>query len=231
MYVPAIASVLLSYAALVAAQDQTVTVNVGATTSTQGGAFQFIPDNINATEGSVVTFKFSGVPGNHSITQSSLTSPCQPLPNGFDSGFVFLTSATETPTWNLTITNGTQPIWFYCKQLAPSPHCLAGMVGTFAQFQQAATSSSGNPGQNEGGLVGVGASASAPPSPLTGAVTGFGNPTGASGASPPSPSSSSSSSSSSNTASAPGSSQSSSAQTFEASGLLMTFAALLLGIA
>ena len=47
-------------------------------------------------------------------------------------------------------------IWFHCKQLAPQPHCTAGMVGginvpgsgqfSFAAFQQAAEKTSGTPG-------------------------------------------------------------------------------------
>ncbi|THH16625.1 hypothetical protein EW146_g4049 [Bondarzewia mesenterica] len=152
-----VAPALLSLAALVAAQNQTVQVQVGAEANTPGGIFQFIPNNINATEGSVITFEFTGSPGNHSITQSSFANPCQPLQAGFDSGWVFIPTGmtSGTPTWNLTITNGSTPLWFYCKQLVPQPHCLSGMVGainaptsgnTFAAFLNAATSSSGTPG-------------------------------------------------------------------------------------
>ncbi|KAI0320283.1 hypothetical protein OF83DRAFT_621719 [Amylostereum chailletii] len=185
----ALSAIALSYAALVAAQDQTI--QVGGGSNTAGGVFQFIPPTFNATEGSVITFNFTGIPGAHSISQSNFTDPCQPLPGGFDSGFVLISAPADPfPTWNLTITNASQPIWFFCKQLAPQPHCKAGMVGginvpasgnhSFTTFQAAARSSSGNPGQAEGGLVGIGASASAPPSPLTGSVQGSANPTGAS---------------------------------------------------
>ncbi|KAI0043457.1 hypothetical protein FA95DRAFT_397608 [Auriscalpium vulgare] len=192
MRVPAVVSSVFAFATLAAAQNQNVQVVVGGSANTQGGALQFIPDNINATQGSVITFSFAGSPGFHSITQSSFASPCQPLTGGFDSGFVSVPAGTTgaVPSWNLTITNGTQPIWFYCKQLSPVPHCKSGMVGainapttgnTFSNFQQAAVASSGNPGQAEGGLVGVGASASAPPGPFSGAVSGVGNPTAAAG--------------------------------------------------
>ncbi|KZV70291.1 hypothetical protein PENSPDRAFT_539432, partial [Peniophora sp. CONT] len=96
------------------------------------GPFVFTPTTLNATTGSVITFNFSGVPGFHSVTQSNFSSPCQTMPGGFDSGFVQIgVSGTPAaiPTWNLTITNASIPIWFHCKQLAPQPHCTAGMVG------------------------------------------------------------------------------------------------------
>ncbi|KAI0065956.1 hypothetical protein BV25DRAFT_1619270 [Artomyces pyxidatus] len=231
-------STILAFAALVAAQNQTIQLVVGGEASTQGGIFQFIPPSITASEGSVVTFQFAGNPGNHSITQSSFSSPCQPLTGGFDSGFVFIPQGTETfPTFELTITNGSQPIWFYCKQLSPAPHCQAGMVGainaptsgnTFDLFQQAATHSTGTPGQNVGGLVGVGASASAPPGPLTGSgVEGFGNPTGASAASVASATSSASTTPSSPVSSPSTSPSTSSSGMVEANGLVMMLAALL----
>jgi len=172
----------LSVAALVSAQNSTV-IQVGATASAPGGIFQFIPNSITASNGTVVTFNFSGTPGNHSVTQSSFASPCQPLASGFDSGWIFIptTGAAVSPTWNLTITNDQKPIWFYCKQLVPSPHCVAGMVGainapatgsnTFDNFQKAAESASGTPGQpTVGALIGVGASASAAPGPLASGV-------------------------------------------------------------
>ena len=97
-------------------------------------------------------------PGNHSITQSSFESPCDPLGNGFDSGNIFIPDTTGGfPTWNLTITNTSAPIWFFCKQLAPQPHCDVGMVGsinapstgnTFDAFQAAARAHQGNSGES-----------------------------------------------------------------------------------
>ncbi|TFY76647.1 hypothetical protein EWM64_g7364 [Hericium alpestre] len=231
-----IAPALLSCAALVAAQDQTVTVNIGGQTDTQGGIFQFIPNQVNATNGSTITFQWSGHPGNHSLTQSTFASPCQPMDGGFDSGWIFI-PADDTdmfPTWNLTITNDSIPLWFFCKQLAPSPHCQAGMVGainapgegdnSFQAFQQAAISSSGTPGQNAiGALVGSGASASAPPGPLTGEITGFAVPT--SGAES---SSSSESGSASSTSSSPASTTSaSSGMSLTSNAFAVIFAAVL----
>ncbi|KAJ7698552.1 hypothetical protein B0H17DRAFT_927281, partial [Mycena rosella] len=66
--------------------------------------------------------------GNHSVTQSSLEAPCQPLENGFDSGWISVAATiTPPPQWSITITNNQTPIYFYCKQLNPTPHCTAGM--------------------------------------------------------------------------------------------------------
>ncbi|KAA1466739.1 hypothetical protein DENSPDRAFT_856337 [Dentipellis sp. KUC8613] len=234
-----VASALLSYAAIVAAQNQTVQVQVGAEANSPGGIFQFNPSNVNATAGSTITFVFSGNPGNHSITQSTFQSPCQPAPGGFDSGFVFIPQGLSSgnPTFNLTITDDTHPIWFYCKQLAPSPHCRAGMVGainapgagsnTFQAFQQAAVASSGNPGQGaNGALVGSGASASDAPGPLTGGASGFGVPTSGAAAGGSS-SSSSAPPSSSSTSPSSGSGSSSDAMTLVVNAVSVILAAVM----
>ncbi|KAJ6530270.1 hypothetical protein B0H19DRAFT_1041018 [Mycena capillaripes] len=164
-------------AAVASAQNQPVTVQVGGIQgTTAGGPLQFIPNTITAPNGTVVTFKFSGIPGNHSVTQSSFDSPCQPLEGGFDSGWIeILTNSTDgtLPEWSVTITNDQTPIWFYCKQLKPVQHCTSGMVGainvkpgekSFSSFQAVAVAATSvAPGQAQGGLVGVGASASEEP--------------------------------------------------------------------
>ncbi|KAJ7059458.1 hypothetical protein C8F01DRAFT_1220191 [Mycena amicta] len=148
-------ALLFATAALVSAQNQTVQVQVGATMATPGGIFQFMPNTLTASNGSVITFVFSGIPGNHSVTQATFAAPCTPFKGGFDSGWVeILANTTTLPTWDLTITNDQTPIWFFCKQKLPSPHCNAGMVGVINV----------KPGPNSlGGLVGLGASASAAP--------------------------------------------------------------------
>ncbi|KAG7442231.1 uncharacterized protein BT62DRAFT_451709 [Guyanagaster necrorhizus] len=177
---------LLALAVPLLAGAQNTVIQVGGTTTEAGGIFQFIPANVTVSQGDVVTFNFSGNPGNHSITQSSLTNPCTPLSDGFDSGWVFISGETPTPQWNLTITNASVPIWFYCKQLVPSPHCKVGMVGainapmsgnaTFDVFLSNAKAFSGTPGQEVGALVGLDASASAAPGPIPSGASLFGSP-------------------------------------------------------
>lgn len=80
---------------------------VGATPDAVGGPFQFMPPNVTASNGTVVTFIYSGSPGNHTVAQSTLDNPCQPMSGGFDSGFILIPTNTTSgfPTWNLTITN------------------------------------------------------------------------------------------------------------------------------
>ncbi|KAJ6527440.1 hypothetical protein B0H19DRAFT_541792 [Mycena capillaripes] len=197
----------LATAAVVSAQNQTVMVNVGAEMNSPGGIFQFMPNTFMASNNSIVTFIFSGIPGNHSVTQSTFASPCEPMAGGFDSGWVEIlkntTGGAPLPQWNLTITNDQTPIWFFCKQLLPGPHCFQGMVGginvqaganSFSSFQAKAVAATGTPvAQTQGGLGGVGASATALPSVPTDVATLFpiasataptaGGSTGASGAS------------------------------------------------
>ncbi|KAI0773612.1 hypothetical protein C8Q74DRAFT_1368184 [Fomes fomentarius] len=126
-------STAASVAALAAATyAQDTTINVG-----QGG-LKFDPQFVNATANSVITFVFTG--GNHSVSQSSFAKPCEPLADGFSSGFVPVVSAGpgNSGTWNLTVTDDSKAIWFYCAQ-GPNPaanvnkaHCEAGMVGYVA---------------------------------------------------------------------------------------------------
>ncbi|KAF9459096.1 hypothetical protein BDZ94DRAFT_1172322 [Collybia nuda] len=162
-------------------------VQVGSTANAPGGVYQFIPPSINATKGTTITFKYTGAPGNHSITQSTFSNPCNPMPGGFDSGNVLIpaNNVSVSPEWNLTITDDSKPIWFFCKQLLPAIHCSSGMVGainaptsgtnTFQAYQQAASKVNGPSGQGEGALVGLGASASAFPAPLTDGAALFTN--------------------------------------------------------
>ncbi|KAF7348997.1 hypothetical protein MVEN_01420800 [Mycena venus] len=130
----------------VSGPDPPVIVNVSA----NNGTYQFIPPIIHASNGTVVSFQFSGIPGNHSVTQSSFASPCQPLANGFDSGFIAAREKTDGtfPTFNLTVTNDQNAMWFYCRQQTPTSHCNSGMVGVingvktrFQTFQDKAQNS------------------------------------------------------------------------------------------
>ncbi|KAJ6479009.1 hypothetical protein C8R45DRAFT_358116 [Mycena sanguinolenta] len=132
----------------------------------------FEPNVALAANGTIVTFQFTGSPGNHSVVQSSFSNPCQPLAGGFDSGLISVPhTLSPAPEWNLTITNDQIPIWFYCKQLFPVPHCHSGMVGginlqttnkSLPEFESLAASA-GVPSQVQNGVVGVGASATGLP--------------------------------------------------------------------
>jgi len=177
----------LSLAAATATAQSVQTIQVGSVATASGGVFQFIPPSVTAANGSVITFKFAGLPGNHTVTQSTFASPCEPETGGFDSGWVQIPAGeTVIPEWNLTITDDSKPLWFYCKQLIPSPHCIAGMVGainaptngsnTFDAFKAAAEKATSS-GQGVGFLVGIGASASADVGPIPSGVSTFGEPT------------------------------------------------------
>ncbi|KAG7085664.1 hypothetical protein E1B28_003209 [Marasmius oreades] len=149
----------------------------------------FDPANTQANVGDVVQFMFTGIPANHSITQSSFASPCTREDGGFDSGWVAAPTdhngSLPPATWNLTVTNASHPIWFYCKQTVPQFHCSSGMVGAINGPTSGANSmdnfiknaqGAGAPDQGVGGLVGQGASASALPGPITGDLQYFGTP-------------------------------------------------------
>ncbi|KAF9039604.1 hypothetical protein BDZ89DRAFT_1035237 [Hymenopellis radicata] len=183
-----LADLLALALAAVAYAQNTITVQVGGEATTNGGIFQFIPPTVNGSQGDIIMFQFTGAPGNHSITQSTFDDPCDPMDGGFDSGWVNIPAngVGVTPVWNLTITDASTPLWFFCKQLIPSPHCIAGMVGainppasgsnSFQAFQSKAHDFTGNPGQGVGALVGSGASASTIPGPLTDGAALAGTP-------------------------------------------------------
>ncbi|KAJ7217292.1 Cupredoxin [Mycena pura] len=92
----------------------------------------YTPSNISAAVGDTVTFEFHQK--NHTVTQSSFDDPCHArtfngVADGFKSGFRFVppNQTADFPTFQITI-NNTQPIWGYCGQQGPPPHCEQGMV-------------------------------------------------------------------------------------------------------
>ncbi|KAJ7745591.1 hypothetical protein DFH07DRAFT_15795 [Mycena maculata] len=103
-------------------------VDVGGDPTGPSG-LTFSPNTINATSGSTITFRFSGSPGNHSVTQSSYDDPCTPLPGGLDSGFQPVAAGTTSGffQWSFVVEHE-EPLWFFCRQSAPIDHCTAGMV-------------------------------------------------------------------------------------------------------
>jgi len=128
----------ISLAVIPVARSATIDVTVGG----PNGTIAYSPDYVNASVGDVVRFTFQQK--NHTVTQSSFASPCSPLANGFDSGFVPVAAnvTSDFTTAELTIEN-TDPVWIYCRQTG---HCEDGMVfavnpgseAKFAAFQAAA---------------------------------------------------------------------------------------------
>jgi len=96
------------------------------TVANKTGGLVFTPDNLEAAQGDMVTFRFW--PKNHSVAQSTFGAPCAPSNNGFWSGFVPTTSteSVANSTFTYEVKNASAPVWFYCTQ---GMHCQAGMVG------------------------------------------------------------------------------------------------------
>ncbi|KAI0350220.1 hypothetical protein OH77DRAFT_1431220, partial [Trametes cingulata] len=87
------------------------------------GVLKYDPEFVNADPGDIVVFTFKQK--NHTVTQSSLDSPCAPIQNGFDSGFVPVADdATDFPIAQFQVQD-TNPVWVYCRQ---ANHCQQGMV-------------------------------------------------------------------------------------------------------
>ncbi|KAJ7349148.1 hypothetical protein DFH08DRAFT_743009 [Mycena albidolilacea] len=130
----------LSLAVIPIARSAVINVTVGGT-----GVIAYTPNQVTANVGDVIQFVFKQK--NHTITRSTLASPCSPLvgAGAFDSGFVPVDAA-ATDNFRLAqlTVEDTNPIWIYCRQAG---HCAQGMVfavnpgDKFAAFQAAATGS------------------------------------------------------------------------------------------
>lgn len=84
----------------------------------------FDPIQVDASPGDTIAFRFHRF--NHTVTESSLQTPCMMQATGFDSGF---THANQTTAGFVAFdVANSQPRWFYCRQTMPSNHCSAGMV-------------------------------------------------------------------------------------------------------
>ncbi|KAF7353650.1 Programmed cell death protein 5 [Mycena venus] len=125
--------------AVIPVRSAVIDVTVGGT-----GVIAYTPNQVQANVGDVIQFTFKQK--NHTITRSTLATPCSPLvgEGAFDSGFVFVAdNETDFPLAQLTVQD-TNPIWIYCRQTG---HCGMGMVfavnpgDKFAAFQAAATGS------------------------------------------------------------------------------------------
>ncbi|CAL3966421.1 unnamed protein product [Diplocarpon coronariae] len=104
-----------------------ITVHV-VRVGSMNGSLAYYPNRIKAAVGDMVQFQFA--PNNHSVTQSSFDSPCQPIGTtsnvqGIFSGFMPVSaSSTTTPTYTVMIKDMT-PMWLYCSQ---AKHCQEGMA-------------------------------------------------------------------------------------------------------
>ncbi|KAJ7330861.1 hypothetical protein DFH08DRAFT_785989 [Mycena albidolilacea] len=132
-------------APVLSAQAAKIIVQVGPE-----GQQIFSPSNITANVGDVVSFAF--LTKNHSVTQSSFASPCEPLAGGVDSGFQSVAAdATDIPEFSIAINNASKPLFFFSAQTVPTNECQRGMVfsinqapnsaKSFAAFQAAAVAS------------------------------------------------------------------------------------------
>ncbi|THU93390.1 hypothetical protein K435DRAFT_861548 [Dendrothele bispora CBS 962.96] len=101
-----------------------ITVNVG------NSASLYSPQTVEAALNDTVQFVFSGPL--HGVVQASFDNPCVPLAGGFSSGLQGRGQNpgddTPSPLWNLTITNVSAPIWFYCPASRPQSHCGNGKL-------------------------------------------------------------------------------------------------------
>jgi len=122
-------------------------VTVGA-----NGQLAYDPPYIYANKGDFVKFTF--MPKNHTVTQSSFEDPCTRLtdqwghPIGIDSGFFSVSPDNPITQFIQIPVKSTEPKWFYCRQTG---HCGKGMVfainpqkegRTFDAFRQKALATS-----------------------------------------------------------------------------------------
>ncbi|OSC96370.1 hypothetical protein PYCCODRAFT_1379319 [Trametes coccinea BRFM310] len=107
------------------------------------GILKYDPPSVDAAPGDEVIFIFKQK--NHTVTQSSLNSPCTPLEGGFDSGFVPVAdNETDFPVAQFTVPD-TNPVWVYCRQ---ANHCQQGMVFAINPGDKLATFQSNAVGNN-----------------------------------------------------------------------------------
>ncbi|KZT28669.1 hypothetical protein NEOLEDRAFT_768296 [Neolentinus lepideus HHB14362 ss-1] len=134
--------IITSFAALSFATLPAVFAAEHAVTVGGVGILQFNPESLTADPGDVITFTFKQK--NHTVSQSTLSNPCQLAENGFDSGFVPVAdnnTAGPFPTAQFTVQDS-NPVWVFCRQ---ANHCQQGMVfavnpgNNFDAFKAAAT--------------------------------------------------------------------------------------------
>jgi len=166
------ASLALLSAALVVAEDHTITVG-------GPGKLLYDPEAIFAAPGDVVHFVFKQK--NHTVTQGSFAKPCDALLGNdqkpvFDSGFHFVAD-TQTDGFDTLdyVVKDTKPVWMHCSQTG---HCGKGMVFAINCGADGAANSFTN---FKASALAIGAAASgstpAPASTVIGGVTVAPEPT------------------------------------------------------
>jgi len=101
-----------------AAAGKTLSVTVGGK-----AGLVYTPEWVNAAPGDIISFDFLSL--NHTLTQSTLNSPCVFKDGGVKSGF--RSNPQSIPgkeVFTFTVPDS-QPQWFYCGQTG---HCAKGMV-------------------------------------------------------------------------------------------------------
>lgn len=74
----------------------------------------------------IIDLKFN--PANHTFTQSSFETPCTARDKGFSTDFVPVGEKDDPKLRSFVLQDDSKPLWFYCLQQMPTPHCQAGMV-------------------------------------------------------------------------------------------------------
>ncbi|KAH8157701.1 hypothetical protein CIB48_g10550 [Xylaria polymorpha] len=101
----------------VAAPGATHTVQVGG-----AAGLAYSPSELKAAVGDMVVFTFMSQ--NHTVTQSTFATPCDPMAGGMDSGFQANKDNAVVPAPQVAMQVMTSdPIWFYCAQTG---HCVQG---------------------------------------------------------------------------------------------------------
>lgn len=92
----------------------------------------YSPESVQANQWDMIQFNFMAK--NHTVTQSTFPKPCAKIPAmpgmpmPVDSGFMANDGSGTPPMMMVQVANASMPMWFYCKQKKPMPHCAAGMT-------------------------------------------------------------------------------------------------------
>ena len=122
--IPSASSVTVSSSTTAASPSGTILVDVGYFLDPIEDTVHlgFTPNHVSASIGDLVVFNMMGL--SHSVTQSSLDSPCESA-GLFDTDLQTNTQGILNLTLRYYTVLTIDPLWFYCK--APF-HCQSGMV-------------------------------------------------------------------------------------------------------